>query len=210
MPRRLIAGFRKLALWLLAAVAMGAVPASAQSAVLHSNLKVADFDGDGRSDYAVSQLQDQINGAYRYRVDIALTAGIDSSFLVSSTQAKFGLQIAAVDVDGDQDLDLVIRSAFDQRIIGVWINDGHGAFTEGDAAAYPQSIGLSHYQLLESHFDRRLAAELPQDAGSSSFTPPVSRCLSLPKAFADNRAILTAPRVPVDAGASSLRGPPVR
>src|ERR1022692_225052 len=82
----LLSKVRTLHLWLLAALILATVPASAQS-----SLKVADFDGDGRSDVATSRLQDYINGTYRYRVDVALTGGAPSSFLVSSADAHFGL-----------------------------------------------------------------------------------------------------------------------
>jgi hypothetical protein len=191
---------RTLPLWLFAA----AMFASAQQPAL----RVADFDGDGRSDYAVSQLQDRINGAYRYRVDIALTGGVDSSFLVSSTQARFGLLVAAVDVDGDQDLDLVIRSAFDLRLIGVWINNGHGAFSEGNKTSYTASLGLQHNEVLEPHHSRRTAAELPRIGGSSSFLQPVDERLSIPQTFNARAALFAAPSPLPDCTSSPLRGPP--
>jgi hypothetical protein len=174
-----------------------------------SALKIADLDGDGRSDFASLGLQDRLNGDYRYRVKIGLTAGENSSFLVSSSQARFGLLVAAVDVDGDQDLDLVFRSAFDLRLIGVWINDGHGAFTEGDLASYSQSVGLQHDHLIESHYVRHAAAELPRIAGSRLLFQLLRQCQSIPKVRTSSSALNVAPRMAIDCGVSSLRGPPV-
>lgn len=183
--------------------------AAAARAQAPSALKIADLDGDGRSDCASLRLQDRIDGAYRYRVNIDLSDGVDSSFVVTSTQARFGLLMAAVDIDGDHDLDLVIRSAFDLRLIGVWINDGHGAFTEGDLADYPQSVGLQHNQVVETRHACYSAAELPRIAGSSSFLEPVRQRLSLSRVFAARLAFLAEPRLTADRGVSSLRGPPV-
>jgi len=98
-----------------------------------------DFDGDRRVDFAHAEPQGMVNGAYRYRVDVRLSAEPGTTFEVDSG-AGGGLHIIARDVDGDHDLDLVITSAFGREPIGVWINDGRGRFTQGESRAYANSV----------------------------------------------------------------------
>lgn len=100
---------------------------------------LGDFDGDHLADVAVATPQGVVNGAYRYRVDVHLTSEPGTTFDVDS-DASGGLHISARDVDGDHDLDLVVTSAFGREPLGVWINDGHGHFTEGTAADYSPSV----------------------------------------------------------------------
>lgn len=100
---------------------------------------LADFDGDQRPDLALAQPQGVFNGAYRYRVDVHLSAEVNTTFDVDS-RASGGLHISAQDVDGDRHLDLVITSEFGREPVGIWINNGHGAFTKGKAEAYVGSI----------------------------------------------------------------------
>jgi hypothetical protein len=83
--------------------------------------------------------QGVVNGAYRYRVDVHLTSEPGTTFDVDSGTSG-GLHISARDVDGDHDLDLVITNALGREPLGVWINDGHGNFTEGAAANYSPSV----------------------------------------------------------------------
>jgi hypothetical protein len=201
--RGLLDRIRTLSVWLFAAVVLTAVPASAQT-----SLKVADFDGDGRSDVAVSRLQDHVNGTYRYRVDIALTGGAPSSFLVSSADARFGLHVTAIDVDGDKDLDLVISSAIDQRPIGVWINDGHGTFTKSDSAAFPESIWFDPDQVAESHLHPHAALGLPESPSQSSLVQPIAG-LPAVATVARFREPVSRPRSTPDHRSNSLRAPPL-
>jgi hypothetical protein len=105
----------------------------------HGSGALADLDGDQRPDLAWAQPQGVFNGAYRYRVDVHLSAEVNTTFDVDS-RAAGGLHIRAQDVDGDRDLDLVITSEFGREPIGIWINNGHGAFTKGKSEAYVGSI----------------------------------------------------------------------
>jgi hypothetical protein len=119
------------------------------ASVLNGSGAVGDFDGDRQADFAVTAAQRFIGRGQGYRVDVHLTAERSTSFDVASRSAG-GLHIAAVDVDGDHDLDLVITSEFGREPIGVWINDGRGGFSQGDAAAYPNSIWRQSDRFVET------------------------------------------------------------
>jgi len=112
---------------------------SFSSASGHGSGALGDFDGDQRADVALAEPQGVHNGAYRYRVDVHLSSQLSTTFDVDS-QAAGGLHISARDVDGDRNIDLVITSEFGREPVGVWINDGHGAFTKGRAESYIGSI----------------------------------------------------------------------
>jgi hypothetical protein len=80
---------------------------------------VGDFDGDHLADLAFASPQGRVNGAYRYRVEVHLTMQGGATFNVDTGEAG-GLRISTRDVDGDDDLDLVITSTFGGRRVGVW------------------------------------------------------------------------------------------
>lgn len=101
---------------------------------------VADFDGDSRTDIAFAKPRGLVNGVYHYQVEVLLSGQPRTTFEVESGPVGGGLRITARDIDGDRDLDLVITTEFSGEPVGVWINDGHGGFTPGDAAIYPTSI----------------------------------------------------------------------
>jgi len=109
------------------------------SPLLYGSGALADLDGDRRADLASASPQGVMNGTYRYRVEVHLTAEPGTTFDVDS-EAPGGLHISARDVDGDNDLDLVITSQFGYEPVGVWINDGHGRFTQGYSEAYDKGI----------------------------------------------------------------------
>lgn len=133
--------------------------------LLHASQTLADLDGDRQADFALSSPQGVVNGAYRYRVDVYLATGSGTTFDVDS-KAPGGLHISARDVDGDHDLDLVITSQFGHEPVGVWINDGHGQFTQDHVGAYAEGIWQEIDHCLETpNTPHRLAQPLVNPAG---------------------------------------------
>jgi hypothetical protein len=123
--------------------------ASLTAAAGRSSGALGDFDGDQHADLALAEPQGVFNGAYRYRVDVYLSTDLNTTFDVDSGAAG-GLHIIARDVDGDLDLDLVISSEFGREPVGIWINDGHGVFTKGQAETYRGSIWQETEHSLEA------------------------------------------------------------
>ena len=127
--------------------------APAQSSVLAPAIRgtagLADFDGDSRTDIAFARQRGLVNGVYHYQIEVLLSAQPRTTFEVESGPAGGGLHISVKDIDGDRDLDLVITTEFGREPVGVWINDGHGGFTPGDVAIYPDSIWQETEQAVE-------------------------------------------------------------
>lgn len=107
---------------------------------IRSTAGLADFDGDSRTDIAFAKPRGLVNGLYRYQVEVLLSGQPRTTFEVAYRHSGGGLHISARDIDGDRDLDLVITTEFGREPVGVWINDGRGGFTPGDAAIYSVSI----------------------------------------------------------------------
>jgi hypothetical protein len=122
------------------------------AASIRGTASVADFDGDSRTDIAFAKPRGLVNGVYHYQIEVLLSAQQRTTFEVESGPAGGGLHITARDIDGDRDLDLVITTEFSRKPVGVWINDGHGGFTPGDAAIYPDSIWQETKEALEKPY----------------------------------------------------------
>jgi len=111
--------------------------AAAQS-LFDEGSAVADFNADGRPDLAVAgDIGDR--GSADYRIDVQLSNGRHES--ISFASAQRALRIAAVDVDNDHDLDLIVTPLLGRDIVGVWLNDGAGHFRPGDPDAVPPDAG---------------------------------------------------------------------
>jgi len=108
--------------------------AAAQSFSQESSTAVADFNADGQPDLAVANHIGSRSSAV-YRVDFQLSDGHRQSFSFASTQ--WALRVAAVDVDNDHDLDLVITPLLGRDVVGVWLNDGAGHFRQSDPDSVP-------------------------------------------------------------------------
>ncbi len=103
----------------------------------HIGWTAADFDGDNQLDLATTRSAGR--GAYVLELELSTRRGGSSgqfSFPPLPASA-FGLHLTPRDVDGDHDLDIIVTSGFARQPVAVWINDGKGAFQEGDIAAYP-------------------------------------------------------------------------
>jgi hypothetical protein len=191
------------ALFLLAACAFGLRAQTAPFSFGHGAIALADFDGDGQLDYAVADPRGQGN---LYRIDVHLGAGGGGAILIAA-RAKGGLHVAAVDVDGDHDIDLVITTEYAREPVGVWLNDGSGGFSEADASSFPyiwrdcrQSIEGASRQAQQPVVVLSTGVGLVhvEDGGRLA---PAPRILPKPSGFSSNFSIARA--------STSLRAPPV-
>jgi VCBS repeat protein len=113
------------------------VAAAQTFSLTDSSTAVADFNADGRPDIAIANHIGGGNAAYR--IDIQLSNGHPQS--ISFLSAQFGLRVAAVDVDNDHDLDLVVTPLLGRDVVGVWLNDGAGHFGRSEEGALPSDFG---------------------------------------------------------------------
>lgn len=95
---------------------------------------VADFDGDGHPDLLTAR-PEVAGPGFRHRIQIQLSgAGRTVTFAIDGIQP--GIQIAARDVNGDHDIDLVFTTAVSHQPVGIWLNNGAGGFARDRNAAY--------------------------------------------------------------------------
>src|SRR5436190_8312183 len=97
---------------------------------------ISDFDNDLRPDVATAA--EHTSRAGHYKVQVRLTATSESQSFELYARAG-GLKLYPQDVDGDHDVDLVISTIHGERV-GVWLNDGHGRFSQGVSSDYPEWI----------------------------------------------------------------------
>jgi hypothetical protein len=97
---------------------------------------IADLDGDQKPDLAFVEQVGRVSAKTNYSIRLHLSVGVESRIDVD---APFGgLRVAARDVNGDENVDLIVTSTLDQRFIKVLLNDGHGNFSAAAPGAYPE------------------------------------------------------------------------
>jgi len=85
----------------------------------------ADFDGDGRPDFAIVDRVGSAGG--RFAIDIEVASAPAQRFVLTSSYDA--VTVLVVDVDHDNDLDIVVTPALTGEVLSVWLNDGFGRFS---------------------------------------------------------------------------------
>jgi hypothetical protein len=124
---------------------------------------IADFDGDLRPDLASIQAARSDSNRAVYWIQLQLTSVGRTSIRVVAPVG--GLQILARDVNGDHAVDLVVTTAGLGELVAVFLNDGHGGFSQIDQNAFPVAFS-------DSATDCAPAAGQDSDAAG---VPPQSR-----------------------------------
>ena len=140
-----------------------------------------DFDGDQRADFVLADALPIQHGTYRYRIGVHLSTLRSSAFDLETGIAG-GLHVSAQDVDGDRDIDLVISGGFGRQPIGVWVNDGQGAFSPASVAAYSNSIWQQNARFFEPP-ESRLGQAVPIASSVGSAIEPSMLALPTPVAM---------------------------
>ena len=169
---------------------------------------VADLDGDHLPDLASGIKTGHTSEGYSYRVDLDLTGNPDRKSFSVLSQEPNGLNIQAIDVDGDHDLDLVITSRWSMQPIGVWINDGRGSFTPGDLDQYGSRIWQTSPSVHSTHLASNIVLQhewrrLDISIGSQRFDFGVSDFRLRPV----SPVSVNTSRIPL--GSAQLRAPPI-
>lgn len=188
-------------------VGMSPSAAAAQTfSTAESSTAVADFNADGRPDLAVANHLGT-RGSAAYRIDVQLSNGARQSISFSSTLR--GLHVAAVDVDNDHDLDLVVTPLLGRGVVGVWLNDGAGNFRRGDTDALPRDLARLSSSTIAG-YPWQLVAAVP--VSRRLFTaPPVSAItVVVADGTACARAATTALSTHLLLSSLSPRAPPSR
>lgn len=169
-----------------------AAPSPFQTQPAGASWTLGDFDGDGLADLLTSSIESLGPSGYGHRIQIRSGSGaaIGASFQIFGSTP--GLTLLARDIDGDRDLDLIVANSYSNRPIGVWINDGHGVFTQAGESSYSSSIwispdssfttpGAAPRRTLSCVHERRPPAAVLAFSSSSSAPAPSARPVPLPR-----------------------------
>jgi hypothetical protein len=99
-----------------------------------SHFVFADLDGDQQPDLALVETQSQHSSRTNYSIRLKFSHGAESAIPVDGPVG--GLRLAARDVNGDDNLDLVVTANLDGGFVEVLLNDGSGNFTVASSGSY--------------------------------------------------------------------------
>jgi hypothetical protein len=162
---------------------------------------VGDLNADGRPDYAIADRIGRADGRFAYAIEFSI-AGIPSRSLTFSA-ADAALTVSLRDVDHDHDLDIVVSAAFSRTVVGVWLNDGAGAFHRAPASvAAPQSAGTPQIDPGGRSASDGAASVLPTTPGLATADERVSvdaPAVRVPTYARPAAVVLLTPRLPARA-----------
>ena len=97
---------------------------------------IADLDGDRKPDLALVEMRSPRSAMTNYSIRLQFSSRAESAIGIN---APFGgLRVAARDVNGDDNIDLIVTSNLDARVVAILLNDGHGNFSLAAPDAYPE------------------------------------------------------------------------
>jgi len=99
---------------------------------------VGDFNEDGRPDVAVADRIARRTSRHAFRLEFSISGRAPQRVTFEASQDAVTISVA--DVDRDNDLDIVVGTPLSGETVGIWLNDGHGHFTAGDARQLPATF----------------------------------------------------------------------
>jgi hypothetical protein len=106
-----------------------------------SQFAIADLDGDNRPDFATVEIGRSTSWDTQYWIAFQLSSGPRQTLGITAPNG--GLQITSRDVNGDSFLDVVVTTAWTNRPVAVFLNDGQGNFKASSPSAFPGAFSTS-------------------------------------------------------------------
>lgn len=129
-------------------------------------LAVADFDGDNRPDGAVLLKPASSPGLGDFQVELHFTNNNNATIQFQSPESN--VTVAALDIDHDGDIDIVIEQSLTHKALQVYINDGQGNFEKGRIENYRSVAEPVSHQVTSSELLYSPAVSLPTQRGFES------------------------------------------
>jgi hypothetical protein len=96
---------------------------------------IAKLDPDALPDLLIADRIAHGSRGYEYRLELDLSLGARQVFRFFS--AEPALNVSARDLDNDKDLDVVLTEIGTGKVVGVWLNNGLGQFSESRERNFP-------------------------------------------------------------------------
>ena len=142
-----------------AQVSLGGVRSHTTHEVLAPSFAITDFDGDERPDLARIEVGQSRYGTTKYSIELRLSGvGLRSVSVIAPTG---GLRIEARDVNRDGAVDLLLSSAWQKQLVAIFLNNGHGRFSQVEPTAFPGAFTDSSIKWVSSSRQATAAAVVP-------------------------------------------------
>jgi hypothetical protein len=137
---------------------------------------IADFDGDQKPDFAIVNVDRSHIELTEYSIHLQLSLGFESA--IGLTAPSGGLWLSSRDVNGDDQLDVVVRTTRNSNLVAVLINDGHGRFTVAKPELFPaleNEPGIYLDSEPRRQAERILSLPSRRPVGDSAESQPIGR-----------------------------------